>query len=95
MALAGERRRGACRATSIWSCTAPGLVDFNPDLRKALASNVDGTMHVADFVEASDHAALLHISTCYVAGRRHGAIEERIVPEYAPTRRRRSTPSAS
>ena len=61
-----------------------GLVDFNPDLRKSLASNVDGTMHVADFVEASDHAALLHISTCYVAGSRHGAIEERIIPEYAP-----------
>jgi long-chain acyl-CoA synthetase len=61
-----------------------GLVDFNPDLRKALGSNVDGTMHVADFVEASDRAALLHISTCYVAGRRHGAIEERIAPEYAP-----------
>jgi len=61
-----------------------GLVDFNPDLRKALGSNVDGTLNVADFVEASDHAALLHISTCYVAGQWHGAIEERIVPEYAP-----------
>jgi long-chain acyl-CoA synthetase len=61
-----------------------GLVDFNPDLRKALASNVDGTMNVADFVESSDHAVLLHVSTCYVAGRRHGAIEERVVPEYAP-----------
>jgi hypothetical protein len=61
-----------------------GLVDFNPDLRKALASNVDATLNVADFVEASDHAALLHISTCYVAGRRYGRIAENVVPEYAP-----------
>lgn len=61
-----------------------GLVDFNPDLRKAIGANVDGTLNVADFVEACDHAALLHISTCYVAGRRHGNIEEAIVPEYAP-----------
>jgi len=64
-----------------------GLVDFNPDLRKALASNVDGTLHVADFVEGCDHAALLHISTCYVAGKRHGHIEESLLPEYAPSAR--------
>jgi len=61
-----------------------GLVDFDPDLRKALASNVEATMHVADFVEQSDHAGLLHVSTSYVAGRRYGAIEERVLPEYAP-----------
>ena len=61
-----------------------GLVDFNPDLRKALASNVDGTMNVADFVEASDHAGLLHVSTCYVAGRRHGLIPERLERAYSP-----------
>lgn len=62
-----------------------GLVDFNPDLRKALASNVDGTMHVADFVESCRRCALLHISTCYVAGNRYGTIEERPAPEYAPS----------
>jgi nucleoside-diphosphate-sugar epimerase len=61
-----------------------GLVDFNPDLRKALSSNVDATLNVASFVEASDHAALLHISTCYVAGHRYGHIAEQATPEYAP-----------
>jgi nucleoside-diphosphate-sugar epimerase len=60
-----------------------GLVDFNPDLRRAIESNVDATMRVADFVEQCDHASLLHISTCYVAGRRYGEIEER-VPETLP-----------
>ena len=63
-----------------------GLVDFNPDLRKALASNVDATINVADFVEASEQAALLHVSTCYVAGRRYGQIEETVVPDYSPLR---------
>ncbi|HMI93485.1 MAG TPA: SDR family oxidoreductase [Polyangiales bacterium] len=61
-----------------------GLVDFNPDLRKALSTNVEGTMRVADFVESSERAALLHISTCYVAGRRSGVIAERAHPEYSP-----------
>jgi long-chain acyl-CoA synthetase len=61
-----------------------GLVDFNPDLRKALGSNVDATLNVADFVERCDHASLLHISTCYVAGRQYGEIPETIQPDYAP-----------
>src|ERR1700753_2615295 len=64
-----------------------GLVDFNPDLRKALNSNVDATMRVADFVEECDHASLLHISTCYVAGRRYGQIEEALPHDYAPARK--------
>jgi long-chain acyl-CoA synthetase len=63
-----------------------GLVDFNPDLRKAIASNVDATMNVADFVESCDHASLLHISTCYVAGRQYGEIPEILKPDYAPNR---------
>ncbi|MDH5671022.1 MAG: fatty acyl-CoA reductase [Myxococcales bacterium] len=61
-----------------------GLVDFNPDLRKAVASNVHATMYMADLVERCDHAALLHISTCYVAGKRYGEIPERLIADYAP-----------
>ena len=55
-----------------------GLVDFNPDLRDAVASNVEGALHVADFTQACDHAALLHVSTCYVAGQRDGLIREEV-----------------
>jgi thioester reductase-like protein len=61
-----------------------GLVDFNPDLRKSLSANVDATMRVADFVEHCDHASLLHISTCYVAGKRDGEIPETLEANYAP-----------
>jgi long-chain acyl-CoA synthetase len=61
-----------------------GLVDFNPDVRDALGSNVDGALNVADFVEACDHAALLHVSTCYVAGQREGRVPETIWRDKSP-----------
>jgi long-chain acyl-CoA synthetase len=62
-----------------------GLTDFNPDLRDALAVNVDSTMHLIEFIRGSDHAALLHLSTCYVAGQRDGRVSERVRPNYTPT----------
>jgi long-chain acyl-CoA synthetase len=62
-----------------------GLTDFNPDLRDALAVNVDSTMHLIEFLRGSDHAALLHLSTCYVAGQRDGRVSERVRPNYTPT----------
>jgi long-chain acyl-CoA synthetase len=61
-----------------------GLVDFDPDLRDALTTNVDGTICVADFAESCAKAALLHISTCYVAGTRNGHIPEVLTPNYTP-----------
>src|SRR5882724_9926472 len=61
-----------------------GLTDFNPDLRDALAVNVDSTYHLIEFIRGSEHAALLHLSTCYVAGQRDGRVGERIRPNYAP-----------
>jgi alcohol-forming fatty acyl-CoA reductase len=61
-----------------------GLTDFNPDLRDALAVNVDSTHHLIEFIRGSDHAALLHLSTCYVAGQRDGRVSERLRPNYTP-----------
>ena len=61
-----------------------GLTDFNPDLRDALATNVDASMHILDFVRQSDHAGLVHLSTCYVAGTRDGRVSERVRPNYTP-----------
>jgi nucleoside-diphosphate-sugar epimerase len=61
-----------------------GLTDFNPDLRDALAVNVDSTYHLIEFIRASDHAALLHLSTCYVAGQRDGRVSERMRMNYTP-----------
>ncbi len=61
-----------------------GLTDFNPDLRDALAANVDSAYHLIEFIRGSDHAALLHLSTCYVAGRRDGRVSEQVHPNYTP-----------
>ena len=62
-----------------------GLTDFNPDLRDALAVNVDSTYHLVEFIRGSEHAALLHLSTCYVAGQRDGGVDECVVPNYTPS----------
>ena len=61
-----------------------GLTDFNPDLRDALSANIDSVVHLVEFVRQSDHAALLHLSTCYVAGTRDGRVAERLRPNYTP-----------
>lgn len=61
-----------------------GLVDFDPDLRDAVLTNVVGTNNVAEFLEGCDHAKLLHISTCYVTGTRNGTIPEKLVPNFTP-----------
>jgi thioester reductase-like protein len=61
-----------------------GLTDFNPDLREALASNVAPVLHLTEFLRASDHAALMHLSTCYVVGARDGRVVEEVQPNYTP-----------
>ncbi len=63
-----------------------GLTDFNPDLRDALITNTDAAMTILDFVRATDHAGLLHLSTCYVAGERDGRVPEKLTPNYTPHR---------
>jgi long-chain acyl-CoA synthetase len=61
-----------------------GLTDFNPDLRQALSINIDGALHLIDFLRRCDRAALMHLSTCYVVGFRDGRIAEAITPNYTP-----------
>jgi thioester reductase-like protein len=61
-----------------------GLTDFNPDLRDALATNTDAVLNVLKFARATDHAGLLHLSTCYVAGEQDGRVSEKLIPNYNP-----------
>jgi long-chain acyl-CoA synthetase len=61
-----------------------GLTDFNPDLRDALATNTDAAMNILEFLRGTDHAGLLHLSTCYVAGERDGRVPEKLIPNYTP-----------
>jgi thioester reductase-like protein len=65
-----------------------GLTDFNPDLREALASNVDSTLHLLDFLRKCGRAGLMHLSTCYVVGMRDGRVDEELHDNYNPARDR-------
>jgi hypothetical protein len=61
-----------------------GLTDFNPDLRDALAINIDGVANLIEFQRRTHHAALLHLSTCFTVGFRDGRIDEELRPNYTP-----------
>ena len=64
--------------------SSAGLTDFNPDLRDAISSNIDSTIHLVDYQRRCDHAALMHLSTCYVVGMRDGRVAEELHSNYNP-----------
>ncbi|HEY0384420.1 MAG TPA: AMP-binding protein, partial [Pyrinomonadaceae bacterium] len=53
-----------------------GNVTFNPTLESALRTNVVGTQNVIAFANRMQRPALVHVSTCFVAGNRSGAVWE-------------------
>ncbi|HEX7998530.1 MAG TPA: AMP-binding protein [Pyrinomonadaceae bacterium] len=53
-----------------------GNVTFNPTLESALRTNVVGTQNVIAFANRMKRPALVHVSTCFVAGNRSGAVWE-------------------
>ena len=61
-----------------------GLTDFNPDLRLAMYTNVEGPLQVLAFLRNCDHAGLLHVSTSFVNGRIDGRVNEELLPNYTP-----------
>jgi fatty acyl-CoA reductase len=83
LGLSAENRKRLSRSLDV-VVNSSGLTDFNPDLRDALAMNVRATTYVLDFLRECDHAALLHLSTCYVVGRRDGRIREHLPRNYSP-----------
>jgi long-chain acyl-CoA synthetase len=52
-----------------------GLVEFFPPVDESLYANVESAERLAELAKWTG-AALLHISTCYVAGRADGLVEE-------------------
>jgi long-chain acyl-CoA synthetase len=53
-----------------------GRVTFNPPLEAALKTNVTGTLNTIAFAKRMKRPALVHVSTCFVAGNRSGQIWE-------------------
>jgi hypothetical protein len=61
-----------------------GQVDFNPELHEGVETNLEGTIHAAEFCARADDAGFVQVSTCFVAGNREGRILEEVTAEYAP-----------
>ena len=63
-----------------------GVVDFDPPVNESFETNVYGTQHLIALVQLLG-TKLLHVSTCYVAGKRNGRIPEDIeIGGYFPRR---------
>ncbi|MBC8132024.1 MAG: AMP-binding protein, partial [Deltaproteobacteria bacterium] len=60
---------------------------FNPPLESALRTNVEGTKNVLAFARRMRRPALVHTSTCFVAGNRSGEVwEDEELVGYYPRR---------
>ena len=65
-----------------------GNVTFNPPLESALRTNVVGTNNVIGLARMMKRPCLVHVSTCFVAGKRSGSIwENEDVVGYFPRKR--------
>lgn len=62
-----------------------GNIDFNPDPRDAIATNIKGTLRCVAFAKSCRKARLLQVSTCYVAGNQDGRIDEGIGEDRCPS----------
>ncbi len=64
-----------------------GKVTFNPPIEAALRTNVQGTKNVIAFAKRMKRPALIHTSTCFVAGNRSGPVwENETLVGYFPRR---------
>jgi len=64
-----------------------GLVEFDPPLNDSLVTNVYGIQNLIELVKLL-RSRLVHISTCYVAGKKNGRIaEDTPIVGYYPNRR--------
>ena len=62
-----------------------GLTDFNPDLRDALATNVDAAVNVIEFVRQSrSRRACCIFRPATWPGARDGRVSETLRPNYTP-----------
>ncbi len=75
-----EATREKLRGTLVAMVNAAGVVDFNPPLDDALAVNAYGMQSIVslarDLGSEDVPLALMHTSTCYVAGERTGQVDE-------------------
>src|SRR5947207_7628103 len=71
-----EEEAGALASDVDVIINSAGNVTFNPTLESALRTNVVGTENVIKFTKRMKRPALVHVSTCFVAGNRSGPVWE-------------------
>jgi long-chain acyl-CoA synthetase len=52
-----------------------GVVEFDPPVNESFETNVSGAQHLIELVQLLN-AKVVHVSTCYVAGKKNGRISE-------------------
>ena len=83
LGLSAESQTRLARTLDVIVSSA-GLTDFNPDVREAISSNIDSTIHLVEYQRRCERAALMHLSTCYVVGMRDGRVTEELQANYNP-----------
>lgn len=65
-----------------------GNVTFNPPLESALRTNINGSNNIIELARMMKKPRVVHVSTCFVAGKRSGAVwENEPVVGYFPRKR--------
>lgn len=72
----GEREAARIMADTDVIINGAGNVTFNPPLESALRTNVVGSNNIIGMARMMKKPRLVHVSTCFVAGKRSGAIWE-------------------
>ena len=82
-----ERELSELKGTVDAVVNTAGLVEFDPPLNESLITNVYGIRNLLELVQFLG-AKLVHISTCYVGGKRSGRISENApIVGYYPERK--------
>jgi long-chain acyl-CoA synthetase len=84
LGLSEEMAEAVAKNTDVL-INSSGRVTFNPPLESALRTNVEGTKNVIAFAKRMKRPALIHTSTCFVAGNRSGDVwEDETLDGYFP-----------
>jgi long-chain acyl-CoA synthetase len=87
LGLSGEAAERVAKDIDVL-INSSGRVTFNPPLESALRTNVEGTKNVIAFAKRMRRPALVHTSTCFVAGNRSGEVwEDEELDGYFPRRK--------
>ena len=87
LGLSGEAAERVAKDIDVL-INSSGRVTFNPPLESALRTNVEGTKNVIAFAKRMRRPALIHTSTCFVAGNRSGEVwEDETLDGYFPKRK--------